>query len=96
MAKFDKFRLKHFMFESKRVVNQSLQVEIGSKHDMSAADHDLQNFDRVRLLEKLASFRFKLPCIRRILLSLVDDHVKHASDHVKLRLTLPRSDAIAL
>src|SRR5215217_7498966 len=42
----------------------------------------------------LASFRFKLPSIRRILLNLVDDHVKHGSEHVKLSLKLPCSDAI--
>jgi len=65
-------------------------------HDMSAAGLDLQNPDHVRLFEKLASFRFKLPGIRRILPSLVDDHVKHGSDHVKLRLKLPRSDSITL
>ena len=82
------------MFESERDVNQSLQVETGSIHDRSAAGLDLQNPDHIMLVEKLASFRFKLPCIRQILPSLVDDHVKHASDHFKLSPKLPCSDAI--
>jgi hypothetical protein len=82
------------MFESERNVNQSLQVETDSIHEMSAAGLDLQNPDHFMLFEKLDSFRFKLPCIRRILPSLVDDHVKHGSDHVKLRVKHPRSDAI--
>ena len=75
-------------------MNRSLQVKTDSIHDMSAAGLELENPDHIRLFEKLASFRFKLPCIRRILPSLVDDHVKHASDHVKLCLKLPRSEAI--
>ena len=70
------FRLKHFMFGSERDVNQSLQIKTDSIHDTSAADLDLQNPDHVRLFEKLDSLRFKLPCIRRILLSLDDDRVK--------------------
>ena len=86
-AKFDVFRLKHFMFGCERIMNQSLQVETGSIHEMFAADLDLQTPDHVLLFEKLDSFRFKLPCIRRILPSLVDDHVR-------LYLKLPCSDAI--
>jgi hypothetical protein len=77
------------MFGSERGVNQSLQVKTGSIHDLSAADLELQNPDHVMLVKRLDSFRFKLPCIRRILPSLVNDHVK-------LRLKLPRSDAITL
>ena len=46
---------------------------------------DLQNRDHVKALELLPSFRFKLPCIREILPSLVDDQVKHVFEHVKLR-----------
>jgi len=57
--------------------------------------------DHVKLFERLASFRRKLPCVRRILHNLVDDHVKpvfepfkHRRDHVKLRPELPCPDAI--
>lgn len=82
------------MLDSEHDVNSSLQVKTGSRHNYSAADPDLQDPDHVMLVEKLASFRFKLPSIRRILPSLVDDHVKHESDHVRLYLKLPCSDAI--
>jgi hypothetical protein len=54
-------------------------------HNWSAFVPDLQNRDHVTLFGKLASFRFKLPSIRRILPNLVDDHVK-------LSLQLPCSD----
>lgn len=84
------------MLDSGPEVNSSLQVKTGSKHNCAAAGPDLQKPDHVRLFEKLASLRFKLPSIRRILPSLVDDHVKHASDHVRLYLNLPCSDAIKL
>ncbi|HYV12646.1 MAG TPA: hypothetical protein VE980_17225 [Pyrinomonadaceae bacterium] len=45
----------------------------------------MHNRDHVKPRELLISFRFKLPGIRSILLNLIDDHVKHASEHVKLR-----------
>jgi hypothetical protein len=40
------------------------------------------------------SFSFKLSSTRRILLNLVDDHVKHVFDHVKLSRKLPCTNAI--
>ena len=46
---------------------------------------DLQNREHVKPLELLMSFRFQLPSIRRILLNLIDHHVKHVFEHVKLR-----------
>ena len=46
---------------------------------------DVHNHDHVKPLELLISFCFKLPGIRRILLNLINDHVKHESEHVKLR-----------
>jgi hypothetical protein len=74
-------------------VNSFLQVKPHGMHNFFAFGFDLQNGDHVKLLEQLASFRFKLPSIRRILLNLVDDHVKHEPDHVKPSLKLPCSDA---
>jgi hypothetical protein len=53
-------------------------------HDLQAFDRDVYDYDHVTLFDFLLSFRFKLPSIRRILLNLVDDHVKHVFDHVKL------------
>jgi hypothetical protein len=53
--------------------------------DCVALSLDLHNRDHVKALELLISFRFRLPGIRRILLNLVDDHVKHVFEHVKLR-----------
>ena len=71
--------------------------------DSVALSLDLHNRDHVKALELLPSFRFKLPCIRGILPSLVDDQVKHVfehvklrRDHVKLRRKLPCSGAIKL
>jgi hypothetical protein len=93
-AEFDVFRFKRFMLEPSFDVNQSLQVKPDGLHNFFAFGSDLQNRDHVMLLDKLASFDVKLPSIRRILLSLVDDHVKHESDHVKLPLELPCSGAI--
>ena len=73
----------------------------GCTHNLSAFVHELPARDRVELLDQLASFHCKLPSIRRILLNLVDDHVKHVpdhvkriADHVKLRVELPCSTAI--
>lgn len=51
------------MFEPKRDVNASLQVEHGSIHNLSAVDLDLHNRDHVRLVNWLASFRGKLASI---------------------------------
>ena len=80
------FRSKRVKPEPGRDMNVSLQVKTGRMHNLSAFDPDLQNRDHVELIDWLASFRRLLPSIRRILLSLVDDHVKHGSEHVKLRL----------
>jgi len=44
--------------------------------DRLVFDLDVHNRDHVKLFELLPSFRRKLPGIRRILLNLVDDHVK--------------------
>jgi hypothetical protein len=74
--KFDVFRLKRFMFGTKLDVNASLQVTTGSMHDSSAFGRDLLTRDHVVFFDSLASFRRKLPSIRRILLSLDNDHVK--------------------
>jgi len=78
-----------------------LQVEPGATHDARALGFDLHKGDHVKLFDQLDSFRFELPSIRRILLNLVDDHVKHVpdhvkriADHVKLRVELPCSTAI--
>ena len=46
---------------------------------------DLHNRDHVKLVRLLVSFRLALRSIRRILLNLIDDHVKHVFEHVKLR-----------
>ena len=75
-AKFNTFALKRFMTEGRRNVNASLQVETGSRHNLSAFDHDVHGCDHVKLFDWLASFRRRLPSIRRILLNLDDDHVK--------------------
>jgi hypothetical protein len=55
--------------------------------DCVAFSFDLHNRDHVKALALLISFRFKLPGIREILLNLIDDHVKHVFEHVKLRRT---------
>ena len=100
-AKFDVFGLRRFMLKPMFDVNQSLQVKTEGMHNFFAVGFDLQNRTHVKLLNKLASFRVELPSIRRILLNLVDDHVKHESehvkhesDHVKLSVKLPYSEAI--
>jgi len=95
-AKFDVFGLKRFMLKPGFDVNQTLQVEPDGMHNNFESGPDLHDRDHVKLLEKLASFRLKLPSLRRILPSVVDDHVKHDSDHVKFSLELPCSDAITL
>jgi hypothetical protein len=86
-AKFDVLRLKRVMPAPGLDVNASLQVKTGSLHNSPAFGRDLHNRDHVKLFDSLASFRRKLPCIRRILLNLDDDHVK-------LRAELPCTDAI--
>ena len=53
--------------------------------DCMAFSFDLHKRDRVKPLELLISFRVKLSGIRRILLNLIDDHVKHVFEHIKLR-----------
>jgi len=53
--------------------------------DCPAFGFDLHNRDHVRLVRLLLSFRLELPGIRRILLNLIDDHVKHVFEHVKLK-----------
>jgi len=75
-------------------VNSSLQVESGNVFDSFAFDPDLHNHDHVRLFDSLISFRLELSSIREILPNLVDDHVKHVFDHVRLSLKLPCSDEI--
>ena len=52
--------------------------------DCPAFGFDLHNRDHVRLVRLLLSFRLDLPGIRRILLSLIDDHVKRVFEHIKL------------
>ena len=100
-AKFDVSYSKLSLLEPELDVNASLQVETGRPHDVRAFDPDLQNRDHVLLFDLLISLRFKLPCIRRILLNLVDDHVKHVFDlsllranRVELSLKLPCSEEI--
>lgn len=53
--------------------------------DCPGFSFDLHNRDHVMLVRLLVSFRLELPGIRRILLNLIDDHVKHGFEHVKLR-----------
>lgn len=56
-------------------------------HNLLAFGPDLHKRAHVMSFDWLASFRFKLPSIRRILLNLDDDHVK-------LRAKLPCTGAI--
>ena len=53
--------------------------------DLSAPSLDLQNRGHVKQLALRNTFGFKLPGIRRILPSLLDGHVKHGFEHVKLK-----------
>jgi len=50
-AKFNVFRLKHFMLEPERDLNASLQVETGSIQNFLAFGPDLQNRDHVVLVD---------------------------------------------
>jgi len=93
-AKFDVFRLRRSLLQPGFDVNQSLQVETDGIHNRSASGSDLHDRAHVKLFDLLTSLRFKLPSIRRMLLNLVDDHVKHVLDHVRLSVKLPCSNAI--
>ena len=66
-------------------MNLIFAVKPSSKFDSPRFVFDLHNRDHVKALALLISFRFKLPGIREILLNLIDDHVKHVFEHVKLR-----------
>jgi hypothetical protein len=79
-AKFNVFRLRTSLLWQKLDVNSSLQVKPPSMRDCPAFGFDLHNRDHVRLVRLLLSFRLELPCIRRILLNLIDDHVKLCSE----------------
>ena len=82
------------MLQSGSDVNSSLQVESGNVFDLFAFDPDLRDRDHVRLFDSLISFRCELSSIREILPNLVDDHVKHAFDHVRLSRKLPCANTI--
>ena len=62
--------------------------------DSLAFDPDLRDRDHVTLFDLLISFRCELSSIREILPNLVDDHVKHAFDHVRLSRKLPCANTI--
>jgi hypothetical protein len=101
LAKFNVFCLRTSLLSRRFDVHSSLQFKPGSMFDCVVLSFDLHNRDHVKALELLINFRFKLPGIRGILPSLVDDHVKHVfehvklrRDHVKLRLELPCLRAI--
>jgi hypothetical protein len=84
-AEFNAFCLRRSLLEFGFDVHSSLQVKPCTMFDCVAFSFDLHNRDHVKPLALLISFRFKLSGIRRILLNLIDDHVKHVSEHVKLR-----------
>ena len=65
-------------------MHSSLQVEFRSMFDCMVFSFDLHNRDHVKVFELLISFRFKLGGIRGTLPNLIDDHVKHVFEHVKL------------
>ena len=82
-------------------MNLIFAVKPSSKFDSPRFVFDLHNRDHVRLVRLPLSFRLDLPVIRRILLNLIDDHVKRvfehvklSSDHVKLCSEHPCSEAI--
>ena len=50
-AKFNVFRSKRVKPERGRDVNASLQVKTDCLHNLSSFDHDLQNRDRVKLVD---------------------------------------------
>jgi len=94
LAEFNTIRFRRSVLQSGFDVNSSLQVETGNVFDSLAFDSDLHNHDHVTLFDLRISFSFKLSSTRRILLNLVDDHVKHVFDHVKLSRKLPCTNAI--
>jgi len=94
LAKFNAIGLRRSMLQSGFDVNSSLQVESGNMFDSLTFDPNLHDRDHVRLFDSLISFRFELSSSRRILPNLIDDHVKHVFDHVRLSLKLPCSDEI--
>ena len=84
-------------------MHSPLQVKPASLLGCPAFGFELLNGDHVRLVRLLLSFRLELPGIRRILIKLIDDQVKHVfehvklkRDHVKLHLKLSCSGAIVL
>ena len=84
-------------------LRSSLQVKPRSMFDCVAFSFDFHNRDHVKPFELRISFRFKLPNIRGILLNLIDVHVKHMvepvklrRDHVKHHQKLPCSGALEL
>jgi hypothetical protein len=94
LAEFNTIRIRRSVLQSGLDVNSSLQVETGNMFDSLAFDRDLRDHDHVRLFDSRSSFRSELSSSRRILPNLVDDHVKHAFDHVKLSRKLPCANAI--
>jgi len=95
-AKFNVFGLRRSLLEPGFDVYLSLQVKPRCMFDFVAFSFDLHNRNHVKPLELLLSFCFKLPSIRGLLLNLIDDHVKHVFEHVKLCRKLPCSGAIVL
>ena len=77
LAKFNVFCLRRSLLEFGFDVHSSLQVKPRSMFDCVAFSFDLHNRDYVKPLEFLIGFCFRLSCIRRILLNLIEDHVKH-------------------
>jgi hypothetical protein len=93
-AEFNAIRFSGSVLQSGLDVNSSLQVETGNVFDSLAFDSDLHNHDHVTLFDSRISFRFELSSSPRILPNLVNDHVRHAFDHVKLSRKLPCTNAI--
>ena len=73
------------MHELQFDVYLSLQVKSRSMFDCVAFSFDLHDSKHVKPSELLISFCFKLSSIRGILLNIIDDHVKHVFEHVKLK-----------
>ena len=93
-AKFNVYCSRTSLLWPRLNVNSCLHVKNGSMLDLSALSLDLHSRDHVMQRALRNRFGFKLPGIRRILPNLVDDHVKHGFEHVKLLLKLPCSNAI--
>ena len=77
LAKHTLFWLKPYVLELGSDLNSRLRVEPWTMHGCAAFGPDLHGRDRVRLLEMLISFRFKLSSIQGILPCIFEDHVKH-------------------